>query len=111
MHFLVEADGERELARGMQGLNIRMAFALNRLMQRKGKVFADRYHAVVLQTPTQTRNALRYVLHNRQHHAPSRYSAVWRDPFSSVMAPLALPRTWLLRETAKRYGPTCRQSH
>ena len=96
VHFLVEAEGTRELSRGMQGLNVRMAMALNRLMRRRGKVFADRYHAVVLRTPTQTAHALHYVLRNRQHHAPGRYSADWRDPFASADAPLAAPRTWLL---------------
>jgi hypothetical protein len=97
LHLLVEAKGERELSRGMQGLNVRMAVALNRLMRRRGRVFADRYHAVILQTPTQTANALHYVLHNRQHHAPERYEATWRDPFSSARAPLIAPRTWLLQ--------------
>jgi REP element-mobilizing transposase RayT len=97
IHFLVEAEGALELARGMQGLNVRMAKALNRLMQRRGKVLADRYHASVLQTPTHTANALHYVLHNRQHHAPGRRPAAWRDPFASAHAPLAAPRTWLLR--------------
>ncbi len=102
LHFLVEAKDARELARGMQGLNVRMAIALNRLMGRKGKVFADRYHAVVLLTPTQTANAVHYVLHNRQHHAPGRYSAEWRDPFSSAGGPLVVPRVWLLKSGFKR---------
>ena len=84
VHFLVEAEGTRELSRGMQGLNVRLALALNRLMRRRGKVFADRYHAVILRTPKQAANALHYVLHNRQHHAPGRYSEDWRDPFASA---------------------------
>jgi len=99
VHFLVEAEGNRELSRGMQGLNVRMAVALNRLMRRRGKVFADRYHAVVLRTPTQTARARHYVLNNRQHHAPGRYAAEWRDPFASAEGPLVAPRTWLLRES------------
>ncbi len=96
LHLIVEADSARELTRGMQGLSIRIARALNRLMRRKGKVFADRYHSVVLQTPTQAAHALHYVLHNRQHHAPGRYAPSWRDPFASSAAPLVEPRTWLL---------------
>ena len=68
--FAFEAEGTIGLSRGMQGLNVRMAIAINRLMGRRGKVFADRYHSVVLRTPTQTANALHYVLNNRQHHAP-----------------------------------------
>ena len=102
VHFLVEAEGTRELSRRMQGLNVRMALALNRLMRRRGKVFADRYHAVILRTPTQTANALHYVLNNRQHHAPGRYSEQWRDPFASAEAPLGAPRTWLLSSLAQR---------
>jgi len=101
IHFLVEAEGTRELSRGMQGLNVRMAIALNRLMRRRGKVFADRYHAVVLKTPTQTKRALHYVVHNRQHHAPGRYAADWRDPFASAEGPLVAPRTWLLASRAR----------
>jgi putative transposase len=97
VHLIVEAEGTKELSRGMQGLNVRMAMTLNRLMGRRGKVFADRYHEVILKTPTQTAHALHYVFNNRQHHAPGGYAANWRDPFASVDAPLAVPRTWLLR--------------
>ncbi len=100
VHFLVEADGTRELSRGMQALNVRMAMALNRLMGRRGKVFSDRYHAVVLRTPTQTANTIHYVLNNRQHHAPGRYPAGWRDPFASTSGPLGAPRTWLVLRMA-----------
>jgi len=96
VHFVVEAEGTKELSRGMQGLNIRMAKALNRLMKRRGKVLADRYHAVILKTPAQTKNAVHYVLNNRRHHAPGRYAAAWSDPFASVEAPLAAAGTWLL---------------
>jgi REP element-mobilizing transposase RayT len=99
IHFLVEAEGARELSRGMQGLNVRIAVALNRLIGRRGKVLDDRFHAVILRTPTQTARAAHYVLNNRQHHAPGRYPAAWRDPFASAEAPLAEPRTWLLRGT------------
>ena len=97
VHLLVEANDARALSRGIQGLNVRMARALNRLMQRKGKVFDDRYHAVILKSPTQTANALHYVLRNAQHHAPDRYPATWCDPFASAHAPLTAPRTWFLK--------------
>ena len=86
----------------MQGLNVRMAVALNRLMKRRGKVFDDRYHAVILRTPTQTAHAVHYVLNNRRHHAPERFAAEWRDPFASAEAPFAAPRTWLLAQGAFR---------
>jgi REP element-mobilizing transposase RayT len=42
VHLIVEADDNRALSRGMQGLTIRMARSLNRVMQRRGSVFADR---------------------------------------------------------------------
>jgi putative transposase len=51
LHFLVEAVNEVALARGMQGLSIRMARALNRLRGRTGRAFADRYHGRILRTP------------------------------------------------------------
>jgi len=101
VHFIVEAEETRELSRGMQGLNVRMAVVLNRLMKRCGKVLADRYHAVILWTPRQTANAVHYVLHNRQHHARG-YADAWRDPFASVEAPMAAARTWLLSQGLNR---------
>ncbi len=51
LHFIVEADDNRALSEGMQGLSVRLAKGLNRLMGRHGKVFADRFHAHVLRTP------------------------------------------------------------
>ena len=57
----------------MQGLLIRVARGLNRFWERKGKVFADRFHARVLRTPREVRNALHYLFHNARqpsnHHA------------------------------------------
>ncbi len=98
IHFLVEAKGSRELSRGMQGLNVRLAIALNRLIGRRGKVLDDRFHSVILRSPTQTAHALHYVLHNRRHHAPGVYPPAWRDPFATTDAPFAAPRTWFLRD-------------
>src|SRR5204863_9277085 len=64
VHLICEADDERALARGMKGLCVRIARALNRLWGRVGSVFNDRYHAHALKTPREVRNALNYVLHN-----------------------------------------------
>ena len=105
IHLVVEAGDERSLARGMQGLGVRIAKALNRLMQRKGAVFADHYHAGQLRSPTQVANALAYVLLNFLHHFPgeaARYGNDVRDPFSSAWRergrdpPVVPARTWLL---------------
>ncbi len=105
LHLVVEAGDEKALARGLQGLGVRIAKALNRVMGRKGSVFADHYHANILRSPTQVANVLAYVLMNFRHHFPSeaaRYAEEPRDRFSSGWSepgtdpPVAVPRTWLL---------------
>ena len=105
IHLIVEADDQRAIARGMQGLGVRIAKALNRLMGRKGTVFADHYHARQLRSPTQVANALAYVLLNFLHHFPEeakRFAPDPRDRFSSVWReqgrdpPVVPARTWLL---------------
>src|SRR3954468_15265979 len=47
VHLLVEAPDRGALARGMKGLGVRIARALNRVMGRRGAVLGDRYHAHV----------------------------------------------------------------
>jgi REP element-mobilizing transposase RayT len=59
LHLIVDADDERALARGIQGLGVRIAKALNRVMGRKGTVFADHYHSRILRSPTEVRTRLR----------------------------------------------------
>ena len=91
----------------MQGLAIRIAKALNRLRNLAGKVWADRYHSHVLKTRREAANALRYVLGNFARHARQwgERATQYADPCSSVRflgdapedAPVAPPRTWLLR--------------
>ena len=98
LHLVVEAEGSRALSRGMQGLNIRVAKAVNRVMKASGGVFADHYHARLLATPTEVVNAIAYVLDNHLHHYGGKAG---RDPFSSAgpgdPAALAAPTGWLLR--------------
>jgi len=111
LHLLVEAPDRRALARAIQGLSIRVAKGLNRMMGRKGRVFDDRYHARVLRTPTEVRHAIHYLLGNARKHAAERgetYAPGYVDPYSSAGAPdVALPsaETWLLRAGWKRGGP------
>ena len=129
VHLICEATDAMTLARGVQGLAIRLARRLNTALKRKGKCFGPRYHAVALRTPTQVRNTLRYVLLNRKHHAAAskRFFAGWIDPFSSgawfrgwaapirmnevigdlvrAEAPTRAPKTWLLRVGWRRAGP------
>jgi REP element-mobilizing transposase RayT len=125
VHLLVEAEGAEALARGMQGLCVRLARNLNSVFERTGSLFAERYHARSLETPTETRNALRYVLLNGNHHAAQRGAGLlWfgADPYSSAAwfegwhddrwrhevpdgpQPTAVARTWLLREGWQKAG-------
>lgn len=67
-HLICEAEGPATLAAGIKGLNVRIARAINKRLGLKGKVIADRYHLEVLRTPTQVRNAVRYVLRNGEKH-------------------------------------------
>jgi putative transposase len=130
LHFLVEAAAQGALARGMQGLLVRLSRRLNAKLGRSGKLFATRYHARALATPREVRNALRYVLLNRKHHAADeRFDRFWIDPYSSGSwftgwsdparaerlrrsefatepRPTAEATTWLLRIGWKqRHGP------
>ena len=119
LHLLVEAQDQRALSRGVQSLEIRIARRLNRMMGRRGAVFADRYHAHILRTPTEVANALRYVRGNFAVHAARRGEAapIAIDEYSSVAlvhgalpreqdGPLVSPpRTWLLGWGWRRARP------
>jgi putative transposase len=108
LHLIVETDANGSLSRGMQGLAIRIAKLLNRLANRAGQVWSDRFHSHVLKTRREVANALRYVLGNLAHHARQwgERLAPRLDPFSSARflgtvpegAPVSPPRTWLLQK-------------
>src|SRR5712692_7208653 len=105
LHILIEAEDRIALGRAIKGLNVRLAKELNRLMGRKGRVIADRYHVRALKTPTEVRNALLYLARNARKHGftksplPDRYSS-WVN-----LDLMAQPHTWLLRCGFKRAGP------
>jgi hypothetical protein len=61
LHLLVEADEPTGLVRGVQGLAIRVARAVNRALGRTGRLWGDRFHARLLRTPREVRNALVYI--------------------------------------------------
>jgi REP-associated tyrosine transposase len=92
IHLLAEARGKQALARGMKGLGVRVARGLNRLMQRRGRVLGDRYHARILRSPTEVRRVRSYLANNARRH----YGRVGPDPFAS-QAPLFEPGTHLVR--------------
>ena len=117
LHLICEADSQESLSRAMQGLKSGLARILNRHLGRKGALFADRFHTEIIKTPTQCRNALRYVLHNCKKHG-GHYPRCGVDPFSTApwypfsgphdpcpeKKPAALPKTWLLQVGWKRGG-------
>ncbi len=102
MHLIVEASATRALSRAMQGFSIRVAKRLNAMMNRAGRVVADRFHAHVLRTPTEVRRAVRYVRDNAKQHM-AEFGRIVRetfvDEYASEGAAITLPgaRTWLLR--------------
>src|SRR4029453_13187693 len=124
LHLLWEARDREALSRGVQGLATRMARAVNRVAERTGRVFGDRYHARILKTPREVRRALAYVLNNARHHRLVRDHTreAWVDPHRSAArfhgwrggaggrgaAPFAVPvaraRTWLLSVGWRRQG-------
>jgi hypothetical protein len=119
--LLVEADDKASLSRGIMGVTIRMARAVNRVLERRGNVWSERYHSRALKTPREVRNAIVYVLMNRQKHASKAMANALRlDPCSSASlfdgwkvppslappreSPTEPPTTWLLRLGWKRHG-------
>ena len=125
IHLVVEAADRNSLRRGIQGLAVRIARALNKLWQRQGKVFADRYHDRVLKTPREVKNVLAYVMGNakkhaaegrmvRQPHPIDEFSSApwfdgWRESFTVrgidvIVRPVTPARTWLLATGWRRHG-------
>jgi putative transposase len=92
VHLLVEAKDEKALSRGMNGLGVRVAKRLNRVMRRAGKVLEDRYHAHILRTPTEVRRARAYLLQNARRH----YGLIVPDRYTSTVAVIE-PDTFLMR--------------
>ena len=124
LHLIVEAEDRHALAKGMQGLLVRIAKNLNKhSFDRKGKVFADRYHAREAKSLREVRNVLVYVLRNATKHGPhfvgiDEYSSGdwfdgWERAPSSPPGPRALvtcvpPRGWPTRVGWKLRYPLIR---
>jgi REP element-mobilizing transposase RayT len=126
-HLIAEASDRLHLSRGMQGLAIRVAKRVNRALERRGAVFAERFHARALRTPREVRHALAYVLLNERRHLKAERGLTlppwyfdpcssasefdgWRhvyglapppEPVRDVTAP---PRTFLLCRLWRRHG-------
>jgi len=121
IHLIVEAKDRTVLSRAMQGLAIRIALGLNRLWERTGRVFADRYHDRILRTPREVRNALAYLLNNARRHRSGLKWAIdlfasgpWFDGWKEAGVsrtvqrpnerPTAQARSWLLQVGWRRHG-------
>ena len=138
LHLIVEAVDREALTRGVRAFAISAAKHINAMasmargVRRRGRVFTDRYHAVILRSPRQVRACLAYVLNNWRHHREDRARArrgarAWRlDPYATGLAfdgwkergegvryaippgyegPLVWqPRSWLLRVGWRRHG-------
>jgi putative transposase len=116
IHLIVEAHDPSTLARGVQGLAIRLARKINGALGSRGRVWGDRYHARELGTPRAVRNAMVYVLMNARKHGARIASGI--DPFSSAPwfdgfaaktprlgePPTRAPRTWLAGVGWRRRG-------
>lgn len=151
LHLIVEAETSEALSAGMKAFQISAAKQLNAAVsragswwvrrraraaiaqlpkRRKGRVFADRYHARVITSPRQARRELAYVLNNWRKHGEDQVGVtrtwvidpfatgwcfdgwreradspfVWRLRATYEPIPVYLPRTWLLREGWRRHG-------
>jgi REP element-mobilizing transposase RayT len=122
LHLIVEANSKRDLANGSRALAIRIAMRLNVLLGRRGRVFADRYHAVALGSPRQVRRAVAYVLLQERRHAAQRRVGITTKPDPCSSAPsfdgfthgqpragpwsdtTVEPKTWLLSKGWRRHG-------
>ena len=116
---IVEADGREELSRGLQGMFVRMARRMNKVLGRRGAFFRDRFHEHVLRKPREVWNALRYVLSNQRKHGhltgrssrPDDMSSGvgfegWADWKPDDETGLPQAETWLLRVGWQRiWGP------
>jgi len=87
LHLLVEADDGISLARGMKGLSVRIARALNRSNGLCGQVFPDRFHSRALKSPREIAYAMRYVLGNHMKHGLADWNRGPTDPCSSAAFP------------------------
>ena len=125
VHMICEAADAHVVSSAMQGLGVRIARRLNAHWERKGTVFADRYHREDLTTPSQVRNAVRYVLQNVFRHSsrarflypdqPDEFSSGqwftdWKEshlnaqPSDEGDPPVLPPTVWLLTTGWKRHG-------
>jgi REP element-mobilizing transposase RayT len=118
VHLIVEADDKDALLSGVRGLMVRIARRANRLLRRRGRFWADRWHGRDLEGPRQVRNALVCVLQNHKKHAQSAaldplssagsfdgFASALPSSFRSIGPPcVATAKSWLLKVGWRRRG-------
>jgi hypothetical protein len=103
--MIVEAFDSKSLARGVQGLAIRLARHVNAMIGIRGQFWGERFHSRELAWPRAVRNAIVYVLMNAKKHG-YRFevdpcsSAPWFDGFVTHAprdgpSPTRASDTWL----------------
>jgi hypothetical protein len=116
LHLLVEAASTERLARGMQGLSIRIARGVNRTLEREGRFYQDRYDAKVLRGGKEVHATLVALLVDDAAGGEGFSSAAWfedaewkRSPAEEKLAkkhesPIAPAKTRLLAGGWRKSG-------
>jgi hypothetical protein len=94
LSLVVTAPNRRALSRGIQGISVRIARAVNRKLERKGRLFADRYEAELVARASKKAKAPAAKVARRTAASP-------RKPASSKPASSKPPA----RKKAKRTTP------
>jgi REP element-mobilizing transposase RayT len=108
LHLIVEVSGNAALGRGMRSFAGRFARAVRKRMKIAGPVFTGRYHLHVLKTPTEMKNALKYLFLNFARHSDlldhvdEFCSAVFFHDLRGLLKGAANP---LLARQLARWGP------
>jgi REP element-mobilizing transposase RayT len=111
VHLIIEAGSKGTLMRSLRGLGVWIARRVNEVIDRTGRVLADRYEEKALTTPREVRNAIIAVLGGEggasvDEFSSARWFAGWAKPpeMPEEPSPVAQPRTWLARVGWRRLG-------
>jgi hypothetical protein len=116
LHLIIEADSAKARADGLKSLSGRITRRANRLLDRRGTLWADRPHVRPIKSPREMRTLLVYVLANHRKHDPRAtgldpaasgfWFDGWREPIPRPPgpSPVAAPHTWLASVGWRRLG-------
>ena len=112
IHLIIEAEDGARLSRGMRGLAIRLARAVNHAIGRRGAVWGDRYHARALATPRAVRHAQVKKHRTAVGEVDPCSSAAWFDGWRAEPgaraprgpSPVARAQSWLAAVGWRRHG-------